>query len=61
MDEFIRRRLTMGWLPDYPDFRDLTVDQENVSTRLKGLGQNDSIKEMLSKTGASPTAKATIP
>lgn len=61
MDEFIRRRLTMGWLPDYPDFRDLTVDQENVSTRLKGLGQNDSIKEMLSKTGASATAKATIP
>lgn len=61
MDEFIRRRLTMGWLPDYPDFRDLTVDQENVSTRLKGLGQNDSIKEMLSKTGASVTAKATIP
>jgi C1A family cysteine protease len=61
MDEFIRRRLTMGWLPDYPDFRDLTVDQENVSSRLKGLGQNDSIKEMLSKTGASVTAKATIP
>ncbi|MDP3915804.1 MAG: C1 family peptidase [Bacteroidota bacterium] len=61
MDEFIRRRLTMGWLPDFPDFRDLTVDQENVSTRLKGLGQNDSIKEMLSKTGASVTAKATIP
>lgn len=61
MSEFIRRRLTMGWLPDFPDFRDLTVDQENVSTRLKGLGQNDSIKEMLSKTGASVTAKNTIP
>lgn len=61
MDEFIRRRLTMGWLPDYPDFRDLTVDQENVSSRLKGLGQNDSIKEMLSKTGASTAVKATIP
>lgn len=61
MNEFIRRRRTMGWLPDFPDFRDLTVDQENISTRLKGLGQNDSIKEMLSKTSAPATAKVTIP
>ncbi len=55
---FFRRRLTMGWLPDYPDFRDLTVNQEDVSGRLKGLGQTDSIKEMLSKTGAQTTASA---
>jgi len=55
---FIRRRLTMGWLPDYPDFRDLTVEQDNVSTRLKGLGQTDSIKDMLSKAGASGVSKA---
>lgn len=61
MITFIRRRLTTGWLPDFPDFRDLTVEQENVSTRLKGLGQTDSIKEMLSKAGASVAAKATIP
>ncbi len=61
MSAFIRRRLALGWLPDFPDFRDLTVEQENVSTRLKGLGQTDSIKEMLSKAGASVAAKATIP
>ncbi len=61
MSAFIRRRLALGWLPDFPDFRDLTVEQENVSTRLKGLGQTDSIKEMLSKVGASVAAKATIP
>jgi len=58
MGIFIRRRLAMGWLPDYPDFRDLTVNQEDVSGRLKGLGQTDSIKEMLSKTGAQTTASA---
>ena len=61
MSTFFRKKMTMGWLPDYPDFRDLTIEQENVSTRLKGLGQTDSIKEMLSKAGASVTAKAAIP
>jgi C1A family cysteine protease len=58
MASIIRRRLTMGWLPDYPDFRDLTVENENVSTRLKGLGQTDSIKGMLTKVGASTVSKA---
>ena len=38
MGLFIRRRLAMGWLPDFPDFRDLTIEQNQVSTRLKGLG-----------------------
>jgi C1A family cysteine protease len=54
----IRRRLSMGWLPDYPDFRDLTVENDHVSTRLQGLGQKDSIKKMLSKAG---TAKSAMP
>ncbi len=60
MGIFIRRRLAMGWLPDYPDFRDLTVEQDHVSNRLKGLGQS-SIKDMLSKTGSPTTAKAVLP
>ena len=60
MGIFIRRRLAMGWLPDYPDFRDLTVEQDHVSNRLKGLGQS-SIKDMLSKTGAKTVAKAALP
>lgn len=58
---FIRRRLSMGWLPDYPDFRDLTVEQESVSSRLKGLGQNDSIKTMLTKVGVTKATKAALP
>ncbi len=61
MNQLIRRRFAMGWLPDYPDFRDLTVENDMVSTRLQGLGQKDSIKKMLSKTGVGKTAKTTLP
>jgi len=61
MGSFIRRKLSMGWLPDYPDFRDLTVENDDVSIRMKGLGQKDSIKEMLSKAGARNTAKTKLP
>jgi C1A family cysteine protease len=60
MGIFMRRRLAMGWLPDYPDFRDITVDVDKVSKRLERLGQT-SIKEMLSKTGAQTASKASLP
>ncbi len=29
----------MGWLPDYPDFRDYTINHDKVSPRLLKLGQ----------------------
>ncbi|HEY5499881.1 MAG TPA: C1 family peptidase, partial [Bacteroidales bacterium] len=61
MELFIRRRLGLGWLPDYPDFRDLTVEHDSVSPRLKGLGQTDSIKKMLSKTGTQKAGKTVLP
>ena len=48
----------MGWLNDYPDFRDYTVDQDKVSDKLQRLGQRDSIKAMLTKAGVSGTKKA---
>ncbi|MFA5327654.1 MAG: C1 family peptidase [Prolixibacteraceae bacterium] len=57
----IRRRFGLGWLPDYPDFRDLTADQESVSTRLQTLGQKDSVKQMLTKAGAQVTGKKALP
>jgi C1A family cysteine protease len=60
MESVFRRKRFMGWLPDYPDFRDLTVEHENVSTRLQGLGQ-DSIKNMLSKAGVQKSAKGVLP
>ena len=45
--------LGMGWLPDYPDFRDYTAEQDEVSSGLKALGQADSVKVMLEKVGVS--------
>jgi C1A family cysteine protease len=42
----------MGWLPDYPDIRDLTPDSEVISPRLKALGQ-PPVKAMLAQVGAS--------
>ncbi len=47
----------MGWLPDYPDFRDYSPEQAAVSSKLKALGQKDSIKAMLAKAGANDPAK----
>jgi C1A family cysteine protease len=61
MGVFIRRRLAMGWLPDYPDFRDLTIESDVVSLRMKGLGQKDSVKRMLSKTGEAKATKPSLP
>ena len=49
---------SMGWLPDYPDFRDHTMESDEVPSRLKILGQKDSVKTMLKKTSVAKTAKA---
>ena len=60
MSETIQK-FGMGWLPDYPDFRDYTVEHNQVASRLKALGQKDSVKAMLSKVGVAKRAKATLP
>ena len=51
-------KIGMGWLPDYPDFRDYTPEHNEVSDRLKALGETDSVKAMLHKV-FKPTAKKT--
>ena len=61
MYTIFRRSLGMGWLPDYPDFRDMTIEHDAVSTRMNGIGQTDSVKKMLSKAGASKPGKITLP
>jgi len=53
--------LGMGWLPDYPDFRDYTVEREEVSIRLKRLAQKETVKDMLKKLGVAQPTKASIP
>ena len=59
--ERIGFELGMGWLPDYPDFRDYTVEKEEVVPRLRTLGQKESVKVMLAKIGAAEPAKMGIP
>jgi C1A family cysteine protease len=54
----VSEKLGMGWLPDYPDFRDHTVEHNEVPRRLKSLGQN-SVKVMLAKVGVAKSAKST--
>jgi len=45
--------LSMGWLRDYPDLRDFTMEQDAVTKKLVTLGQTDSIKAMLKKVGVT--------
>lgn len=51
----------MGWLPDYPDFRDVTVEQDEVSSKLRKFGQKDSVKAMLKKAKLGNWATLTPP
>lgn len=57
MSEIIEHR-GMGWLPDYPDFRDYTIDHDELTQGLQNLGQKDSVKAMLSKVSITKRAKA---
>jgi len=59
--ERIGLELGMGWLPEYPDFRDYTVQKEELTPGLKTLGQKDSVKAMLAKMGAVEPVKVGIP
>lgn len=54
----IMSKVGMGWLPDYPDFRDQAMDYDKISDKLKKFGQKDSIKAMLKKTAVAKTAKS---
>jgi C1A family cysteine protease len=48
----------MGWLRDYPDFRDHTPELGQVAPKLHALGQKDPIKTMLKKVGVAEPPKA---
>ena len=59
--ERIGFELGMGWLPDYPDFRDYTIESKEVAPRLMRLGQKESVKAMLAKVGVAESAKVNMP
>jgi C1A family cysteine protease len=48
----IYKRRGMGWLPDYPDLRDYTVEHDSLTQRLRIHGQRETVKAMLRKSGA---------
>ena len=56
-NDFDSIRSRLGWLPDFPSIRDYTMDQAEVSDKLKRLGQKDSIKVMLKNVGTPKAVK----
>lgn len=60
MGEMIEK-FGMGWLPDYPDFRDYSIEYDEVTPKLKLLGQTDSVKVMLTKVGVAEPKKVSLP
>jgi C1A family cysteine protease len=54
-------RYRMGWLPDYPDIRDFTVETRTLPQRLKRLNQTDSPHAMLEKVGVLRPTKSKLP
>ena len=61
LKENVDVELGMGWLPDYPDFRDFDVTKKDPDPRFKKLGEKDSVKTMLAKVGVADTEKVSIP
>jgi C1A family cysteine protease len=57
----MKGKFGMGWLPDYPDFRDHTISNDSVSEKLLKLGQKESIKKMIKKTRADKPGKKALP
>ncbi len=51
----------LGWLPDYPDFRDFSIEHDEVSPKQRALGQKESVRAMLAKAGVAGTAKKKLP
>ncbi|MDF2177379.1 C1 family peptidase [Aliiglaciecola sp. CAU 1673] len=53
--------LSLGWLPDLPDFRDRDLNFDSVSPKAKSHGQQRSLKEMAKELGIANTHHADLP
>lgn len=53
-------RLGMGWVPDYPDFRDYDINKDEIPPPQKIKGQRETIKGMLRKLGVSKKSEITL-
>jgi len=52
MDEFFEKG--MGWIPDTPDFRDLTVEHKDIKPLMEKIGIADPISELPGKADLRP-------
>lgn len=59
-EERIGFELGMGWLPDYPDFRDYRVDREAIAPKFESLEQ-EPVKVMLERVGVAEPEGVTLP
>jgi len=57
----IGEKLGMGWLPDYPDFRDYTVECEEIAPALVRVGVKEPLKAMVRRIGVAEPEKVSLP
>lgn len=63
-EERVGVELGLGWLPDYPDFRDFTIDMKDLRPRHQEIGlkkEEDSVSVLLGKVGVLEPTKVSIP
>lgn len=63
-EERVGIELGMGWLPDYPDFRDFTINMKDLRLRHKEIGmvkEKDSVSVLLERVGVIEPTKVSIP
>lgn len=54
-------KLGLGWLPDYPDYRDFGIDHTDLPEKLRALGQKYSVKKALETLGGLTLPKRGLP
>jgi C1A family cysteine protease len=59
MNEQLKR--SFGWRRDLPDFRDYTVNQDEVSSKLKAMGVQPPVQAMLKTAGVAKGKAAKLP
>jgi len=57
-----RSKIGMGWLKDYPDFRDFTYQGNKIPDKFKRIGEKSSIKGMPKKVAVvGPSSNKQVP
>ena len=50
----------MGWLPDYPSFRDFTISHEELTPRLEAAGQKQPVAKLLSRVASDRSDRSQV-